>query len=66
MSGLFKPKMPKIEPPPPPPETDVAKQREIESTRMRRRRGRASTMMSTPETRTQGGVGTTRLLGGGM
>jgi hypothetical protein len=25
MSGLFKPKMPKIEPPPPPPETDVAK-----------------------------------------
>jgi hypothetical protein len=33
---------------------------------MRRRRGRAATMMSTPETRMQGGVGTTRLLGGGM
>lgn len=65
MSGLFKPKMPKVEPPPPPPETDVAKQREIESTRMRRRRGRAATMMSTPETRQMGGVGTTRLLGGG-
>lgn len=65
MSGLFKPKMTKIEAPPPPPETDVAKQREIESTRMRRRRGRAATMMSTPETRQMGGVGTTRLLGGG-
>jgi hypothetical protein len=66
MSGLFKPKMPKIEPPPPAPETDVAKVREIESTRLRRRRGRMSTMMSTPESRQQGGVATTKLLGGGM
>lgn len=65
MSGLFKPKMPKIEAPPPPPETDVAKQREIESTRMRRRRGRAASVMSTPESRQMGGVATTRLLGGG-
>jgi hypothetical protein len=66
MSGLFKPKMPKIEPPPPAPETDMAKQREIESTRLRRRKGRASTMMSTAETRQQGGVATTKLLGGAM
>jgi len=66
MSGLFKPKMPKIEPPPPAPEIDVAKQREIESTRLRRRRGRAATMMSTPKTQQMGGVATTRLLGGGM
>lgn len=65
MSGLFKPKMPKIEPPPPPPETDVAKAREIESTRLRRRKGRMSTMMSTPESRQQGSVTTTKL-GGGM
>lgn len=65
MSGLFKPKMPKIEAPPPPPETDVAKVREIESTRMRRRRGRMATVMSTPESRSMGGVGTTKLLGGG-
>jgi hypothetical protein len=56
--------MPKIEPPPPAPEMDVAKQREIESTRMRRRRGRAATMMSTPDTRQAGGVATTKLLGG--
>lgn len=65
MSGLFKPKMPKIEPPPPPPETDVAKQREIESTRLRRRKGRAASIMSTAETRGQGGVMTSKL-GGGM
>ena len=64
MSGLFKPKMPKIEPPPPAPEMDLAKQRVIESTRMRRRRGRAATMMSTPDTRQAGGVATTKLLGG--
>jgi len=66
MSGLFKPKMPKIEPPPPPPETDVAKQREIESTRLRRRRGRAASIMSTEQSRMQGGMATTKLLGGGM
>ena len=65
MSGLFKPKMPKIEPPPPAPETDMAKVREIESTRLRRRRGRMATMMSSPESRQQGSVGMTRLLGGG-
>ena len=66
MSGLFKPKMPKIEPPPPPPETDVAKQREIESTRLRRRKGRAASIMSTEQGRQQGGVAMTKLLGGGM
>jgi len=65
MSGLFKIKTPKIEPPPPSPETDVAKAREIESTRFRRRRGRMSTMISTPESRQQGTVAMTRLLGGG-
>lgn len=65
MSGLFKPKMPKIEAPPPPPTIDEAKVREIESTRLRRRRGRMASMVSTPETRAQGGVGATRLLGGG-
>ena len=64
MTGLFKPKMPKIEAPPPPPETDMAKQREIESTRLRRRRGRAASMMSTPDSRQAGGVATTKLLGG--
>jgi hypothetical protein len=65
MSGLFKPKMPKIEMPPPAPTTDEAKVREIESKRLRMRRGRAASMMTTPESRAAGGVGTTRLLGGG-
>lgn len=65
MSGLFKSKMPKIELPPPSPTTDEAKAREIESKRLRMRRGRAASMMSTPESRAAGGVATTRLLGGG-
>ena len=43
---------------------DMAKQREIESTRLRRRRGRAASMMSTPDSRQAGGVATTKLLGG--
>lgn len=65
MSGLFKPKMPKIEAPPPPPTVDEAKVREIESKRLAKRRGRAANIMSTPESRGAGGVGMTRLLGGG-
>lgn len=65
MSGLFKPKMPKIEAPPPPPTTDEAKVREIESKRLARRRGRMASMVSTAESRGAGGVGMTRLLGGG-
>lgn len=65
MSGLFKPKMPKIEAPPPAPTIDEAKAREVESARLRRRRGRMGSMVSTQESRGQGGVGTTKLLGGG-
>lgn len=63
MSGLFKPKMPKIEAPPPPPTVDEAKVREIESKRLARRRGRAANIMSTAQTREQGGVGMAKLLG---
>jgi hypothetical protein len=65
MSGLFKPKMPKIEAPPPAPTIDEAKVREQETRRLARRRGRAATMMSSEQSQMAGGVGTTRLLGGG-
>jgi hypothetical protein len=61
---MFKPKMPKIEPPPPAPTTDEAKMREIESKRLQRRRGRMSSMVSTEGSRAMGGVGTSKLLGG--
>ena len=60
MSSLFKPKMPKIEPTPPPPTIDEAQQQRIEQRRLSRRRGRAATIMSSPESR-MGGVGTTQL-----
>ena len=65
MSSLFKPKMPKIEPTPPPPTVDEAQQSRIEQRRMARRRGRASTIMSTPASQQTGSVGVSRLLGGG-
>jgi hypothetical protein len=61
MSSLFKPKMPKIEPTPAPPTIDEAQQRRIEERRLSRRRGRAATIMSSPESRMAGGVGTTTL-----
>ena len=60
MSSLFKPKMPKIEPTPPPPTIDEAQQARIEQRRLSRRRGRAATIMSSPESRVAG-VGTTQL-----
>jgi hypothetical protein len=66
MSGLFKPKIPKIEPPPPAPVTDEAKMREIQSGRQRKKRGRMATMVSSAESQAQGQTGTTKLLGGGM
>jgi hypothetical protein len=65
MSGLFKPKVPKIEPPPPAPTVDVAQEREVQSKRMAKRRGRMSTMVSSAETQTQGQTGKTKLLGMG-
>ncbi len=65
MSSLFKPKMPKIEPTPPPPTTDEAQQSRIEQRRMARRKGRASTIMSTPASQQTGSVAVSRLLGGG-
>jgi hypothetical protein len=65
MSSLFKPKMPKIEPTPPPPTTDQAQLSRIEQRRMARRKGRASTIMSTPSSQQTGSVAVTRLLGGG-
>lgn len=64
MSSLFKPKMPKIEPTPPPPTIDQAQQQRVEQRRLARRRGRASTIMSSPESR-MGQTAVTRLLGGG-
>jgi hypothetical protein len=65
MSSLFKPKMPKIEPTPPPPTVDEAQQSRIEQRRLARRRGRGSTIMSTPASQQTGSVGVSRLLGGG-
>jgi len=61
MSSLFKPKMPKVQPTPPPPTIDEAQERRIEQRRMSRRRGRAASIMSTPESRMAGAVGTTTL-----
>jgi hypothetical protein len=61
MSSLFKPKMPKVQPTPPPPTIDEAQQRRIEERRLSRRRGRAASIMSTPESRMAGAVGTTTL-----
>lgn len=65
MSSLFKPKMPKVEPTPPPPTVDEAQLSRIEQRRMARRKGRGSTLMSTPASQQTGSVGVTRLLGGG-
>jgi len=65
MSSLFKPKMPKVEPTPPPPTVDEAQQSRIEQRRMARRKGRGSTLMSTPASQQTGSVGVSRLLGGG-
>jgi hypothetical protein len=65
MSGLFKPKVPKIEPPPPAPTVDVAQEREVKSRRMARKKGRMSTMVSSAESQAQGKTGTTKLLGMG-
>lgn len=65
MSGLFKPKVPKIEPPPPAPTVDVAQEREVMSKRQARKRGRMSTMVSSAETQTQGQTAKTKLLGMG-
>ncbi len=65
MASLFKVKTPKIEPTPPPPTTDEAQLSRIEQRRMARRRGRASTIMSTPGSQQTGSVAVSRLLGGG-
>lgn len=65
MSGLFKPKMPKIEPTAPPPTVDEAQVRRNELDRMRRRRGRASTILTDEGGQSTGSVGVNRLLGGG-
>ena len=65
MSSLFKPKMPKIEPTPPTPTVDEAQLSRIEQRRLARRRGRGSTIMSTPASQQTGSVGVSRLLGGG-
>ena len=63
MSSLLKPKMPKIEPTPPPPTIDEAQLARNEQRRLSRRRGRAATIMSSPESRLAGGVATTKLTG---
>lgn len=65
MGGLFKPKMPKVEQAPPPPTVDEAQVRRNEVDRMRRRRGRAATILSDQASQATGGVGVNRLLGGG-
>ena len=65
MSSLFKSKMPKIEPTPPTPTVDEAQLSRIEQRRMARRRGRGSTLMSTPASQQTGSVSVSRLLGGG-
>lgn len=64
MSGMFKkPKVPKPQPTPPAPTVDEAEQRRIEQDRLRRRQGRASTILSRRDTGGMTSVGTSRLLG---
>lgn len=66
MGGLFKaPKMPKPQEPAPVPQVDEAARVKIEQERLRKRRGRAATIVSTAESQVQGGVGKAKLLGGG-
>lgn len=65
MSGMFKgPKQPKPQPVTPAPTIDEAQQRRIEQDRLKRRRGRMSTILSREGTGASGGVGVARLLGG--
>lgn len=65
MSGLFStPKMPKPQELPKTPTVDEAQRNRIEADRLRKRRGRAATILSTNESQTTGSVGTAALLGG--
>lgn len=64
MGGLFKgPKQPKPQPVIPPPTVDDAEARRIEQDRLRKRRGRMSTIMAGGSS-LGGGVGISKLLGG--
>lgn len=66
MGGLFSvPKMPKPQEIPKPPTIDEAQRARIEADRLRKRRGRAATILSTNESQSTGSVGVAKLLGGG-
>lgn len=65
MSGMFKgAKAPKPQPVVPAPTTDEAQARRIEQDRLRRRRGRASTIMESRGPNAASNVGVAKLLGG--
>lgn len=65
MGGMFKgPKPPKQQPVVPPPTIDEAEARRIEQDRLRKRRGRMSTIMSEGGSLGGSSVGISRLLGG--